>query len=394
VDGTEYPIGYANNYAASKGFELKEEYNVYMDAYGNALYVDGVEDEGSYVYISEFASSSGLTTNSKAKAYAYFLDGTDDEVTVEKINGNKTTGASYAAGAITVSGTTYAPNWYKFSKTDAGNYKLTPISNVGGGAVAAGAVTDYSNQGVKINYNGGDLKGNANTKFIVLKSNGDVKVYTGIKNVAKITSDGTTDVTIFTDGSTTYAKYVFVDLNGGTLKGGSTSSDVLFLLKFNKAGNDSSDNEYYRYNAILNGEETKVKIDTTNASLGGCLFGEVEYDDNGYITEMTAVSSAAVGAYSNGYDTDDFLFFAAANATVTQKSSTVTVTAGDGTVEGFYLASGAKIYLIENGGDDVSTISASRLATLYKTATMGASATVSGVKNSDGEYTALYVWDN
>ncbi len=404
VGGTEYSLGYANDYADTKGFDLKTDYDVYLDSNGYVLYVDGVENDGNYVYIGEFAKSSGTSASSKALGYGYFLDGTDDEITIEKIDTKKTNGSTVASGVLTMSDltTTYGPGWYKFSsKESSGKYTLTSLTNVGGTAFGGSPSTDYvvnyGDHGVSIVYDGtgSSLKGNANTKFVILENDGDVKVYTGIKNVAKVTPGSTTAVTVFTDGSSTYAKYVFIDLNNGAVKGGATSSDVLFLLKFDKAGNDADDNEFYRYKAILNGEEKTVKIDVTNKNLGGVLYGEVEYDSDGYITDMTAVDRATpvagsmdikTGLYSAYYDDDDYTFANVGSATVTQKNKTITFGGGDS----FYMADGAKIYLIENT-DEVSTISMSRLASKYKSTALPASSTVTGVYNADGEYSALYV---
>ena len=70
------------------------------------------------------------------------------------------------------------------------------------------------------------------------------------------------------------------------------------------------------------------------------------------------------------------------NAKVSQKSSTVTI-AG----EGFYMASGAKIFVIDD--DDVSTYTAKKLANEYEDG--GLNARVTGVVNADGEYSALYI---
>ena len=72
----------------------------------------------------------------------------------------------------------------------------------------------------------------------------------------------------------------------------------------------------------------------------------------------------------------------AVNGTVTQKSNTITI---DGV--GYYLANNAKIFLIE--GDDVTVVTAKKLATDYKTASLKAN--VTGVLNADGEYSALYI---
>ena len=365
--GTEYKYAYGND-NTDGSYELKTDYDLYLDAYGYVIYADGVEDETNYVYVYEFGTSSGLTTTSKVLAYAYFLDGTDDEITINKVDGDKVTGADVKEDGSLDD----VQGWYKYRAKEDGKYDLTSVANVGGGSVASGTeITNYD-ESVNIRYNGGSLKGNASTVFVIREDDGDVKVYTGIKNVADITSTtGNTEVTIFTDGSTTYAKYVFVDLKGGKMSGGSNSSDVVFVVDLDKKGTDADDNEYYRYDAILNGEVKQVKFeDSLNV---GYLYNEVEYDDNGYVTSCDPVVATD----------DDYYYDTVTNASVSQKSSTVTI---DG--EGFYMASGAKIFVID--GDDVSTYTAKKLANEYEDG--GLNARVTGVVNADGEYSYLYIY--
>jgi hypothetical protein len=366
--GTEYKYAYGNDNTDGT-YELKTDYDLYLDAYGYVIYADGVEDETNYVYIYEFGTDSGLTSTSKVVAYGFFLDGTDDEITINKVDGDKVTGSNYASK-------TDDGQWYKYRLKEDGKYDLTSVANVGGEAVTTGKdITNYDDS-VNIVYNDGasdkTLKGNASTVFVIREDDGDVKVYTGIKNVADITSTaGDTKVTIFTDGSTTYAKYVFVDLNDGKMSGGSNSSDVVFVVDLDKKGTDADDNEYYRYDAILNGEVKQVKFDD---SLNvGYLYNEVEYDDNGYVTSCDPVVATD----------DDYFYDTVTNASVSQKSSTITI---DG--EGFYMASGAKIFVID--GDDVSTYTAKKLANEYEDG--GLDARVTGVLNADGEYSYLYIY--
>ena len=365
--GTEYKYAYGNDNTDGTD-ELKTDYDLYLDAYGYVIYADGVEDETNYVYVYEFGTSSGLSSTSKVLAYAYFLDGTDDEITINKVDGDKVTGDDVKEDGSLDD----VQGWYKYRAKEDGKYDLTSVANVGGGSVTSGTeITNYD-ESVNIRYNGGSLKGNASTVFVIREDDGDVKVYTGIKNVADITSTtGNTEVTIFTDGSTTYAKYVFVDLKGGKMSGGSNSSDVVFVVDLDKKGTDADDNEYYRYDAILNGEVKQVKFeDSLNV---GYLYNEVEYDDNGYVTSCDPVVATD----------DDYYYDTVTNAKVSQKSSTVTI---DG--EGFYMASGAKIFVID--GDDVSTYTAKKLANEYEDG--GLNARVTGVVNADGEYSYLYIY--
>ena len=364
--GTEYKYAYAND-KTEGSYDLKADYDLYLDAYGYVIYAPAVEDETNYVYIAEFAKDSNLSTNSKLVAYGYFLDGTDDEISVSKVDGDKVYGSD--AGSLT------AGEWYKFRAKDDGKYELTSCdeSQSAGTYSDGDTVTNYDDQGVKIDLGNTTTKGNASTIFVVVKDNGDVKAYTGIKNVPDIKADGNTTVEVYVDDG--YAKYVFVD-DAKSIVGGASSGDVVFLVDADKAGTDADDNSYYRYDAIVNGEEKTVKLDTVNDSLAGKLYTEIEYDENGYIVVD------AMEAVNNATDPDKFSVDPNANGVVTYKNSTLSI---DG--EGYYLASGAKIFVVEDG--DVSTYTAKKLANEYDETNL--KATIYGVMNADGEYTSIYV---
>ena len=362
--GTEYKYAYAND-KTEGSYDLKADYDLYLDAYGYVIYAPAVEDETNYVYIAEFAKDSNLSTNSKLVAYGYFLDGTDDEISVSKVDGDKVYGSD--AGSLT------AGEWYKFRAKDDGKYELTSCKETTPAVYTSVTdVTNYDDQGVKINLGNTTTKGNASTIFVVVKDNGDVKAYTGIKNVPDIKANAGTVVEAYIDDG--YAKYVFVN-KAESIVGGASSGDVVFLVDADKAGTDADDNSYYRYDAIVNGEEKTVKLDTVNDSLAGKLYTEIEYDENGYIVVD------AMEAVTNATDPDKFSVDSA-NGVVTYKNSTLSI-AG----EGYYLASGAKIFVID--GDDVSTYTAKKLANEYDETNL--KATIYGVMNADGEYTSIYV---
>ena len=373
--GTEYKYAYAND-KTEGSYDLKADYDLYLDAYGYVIYAPAVEDETNYVYIAEFAKSSQLGTNSKVVAYGYFLDGTDDEISVSKVGGDKVTGSMVAGDnkSIKVDGKKYnAGEWYKFRAKEDGKYELTSCKETTPAVYTSVTdVTNYDDQGVKINLGNTTTKGNASTIFVVVKDNGDVKAYTGIKNVPDIKANAGTVVEAYIDDG--YAKYVFVN-KAESIVGGASSGDVVFLVDADKAGTDADDNSYYRYDAIVNGEEKTVKLDTVNDSLAGKLYTEIEYDENGYIVVD------AMEAVTNATDPDKFSVDSA-NGVVTYKNSTLSI---DG--EGYYLASGAKIFVVEDG--DVSTYTAKKLANEYDETNL--KATIYGVMNADGEYTSIYV---
>ena len=222
------------------------------------------------------------------------------------------------------------------------------------------------------------------TIFVVNDSNDNVKVYTGIKNVPTIDAGTTTSIYAMKDGN--YAKFVFVDLGNGHTKGGN-NSDVLYILKNSREDNysqDVDDNTYYTYKAILNGTETKVKVESTVlpiASQG--LYTDVVYSSNNYIDDAVMLNTrntAAGAAYEDDFDVANI------NDTLERKGDVLTTSAND---VSFYLASGAQAIVIKANGDIDTITSARSLASNYKHTVL--KATVYAVLNSDGEATTLYV---
>ena len=131
--------------------------------------------------------------------------------------------------------------------------------------------------------------------------------------------------------------------------------------------------------------EAKVKFELTNkfapAKTEQILFTDVEYDsETGFVTAAEAVTDP-IG--SDDYDS----VLGIKNASVSQKAGVVTVDDGKDTYK-YYLADDYTIFVIEDK-DDVSTVTAKKLASDYEKG--GLNADIYGVLNSDDEYTALYI---
>ena len=376
--GTKYE--YSKTYNEGNGFDgdysINDDYDLYLDAYGYVIFADGVEDEGKYVYIDDaYAASNSEKAN--VKANAYFLDGTNEEITVDKVGGSSVKGE---AGANKVD-----DGWYSYTLK---NEKYSLTAKADADELAAGTVTDKDTVAIK---NGTDTvaKGTSSTIFVVVDEDDDATVYTGIKKVPEITVSSTTGdkayiSVVFEKKSSTYAKYVFIDLGDvADAKGGDKTGDVVFLYKdaYDKRGTDSDENVYYSYKAVLNGEVTKVKFDEDHGTLGMGLYTEVEYDENGYVSKYTEVTEAKYPA--DDADTEDWTAQTGITGTdtVEQKNGVVTI---DGV--SYYMADGAKIMVIDDG--DIKTVTAKKLASDYE------ARDVFGVMNSNGEFTYLFVNTN
>ena len=386
MNGTDYE--YAATYDDSdRSYEVKEDYELYLDAYGYVLLAKGVEADDNYVFIAEFAKSSNLSTKSKIVAYAYFTDGSADEITVSKVDKTKVDGSDETALKAKDEA------WFKFVEKD-GKYELTSADSDAVTTSAGDKVIDYKDSTLKTYIGKGADKSKAtkDTIFVVLDDDDNVKVYTGIKNVPAVTAGSKTSVYV-SENKEGYAEYVFVDLGNGSTKGGATSSDLIYITDFDKAGTDSNDNDYYRYKAVVNGKlDQKVKFDVTSTALPEGLYTDIEYDsETGFVTEWTQVTDAK---YAFDKDDDDFSVLSVTGVE-SQKAGVITFTVSGGENAKYYMADDASIfvvkYKVDSKGntvvDEVKSVSAKTLVNDYK----NQPATVYGVKNADGDYTALYI---
>ena len=381
LGGTEYEYSATFSESEKMTYSINDDYEAYLDAYGYIIYVDGDDGNDDYVYIAEFDTSSNLSVNSKIVAYAYFLDGTEDEITIDEIDGEDVKGKDFKDEKVNGHA---AGQWFKFTEKN-GKYDLDIEKDQKGCDFNKNEETKVVDGDNTVMIEGVDLRGTKDTVFVVVDDDDNVKVYTGIKNAPELTAKGDdAKVQAIYDGK--YAEYVFIDLgDDGTSKGGSNSSDIIFVMELDKEGTDSGDNKYYRYKAILNGEETKVKFELTGkfapAKTEQILFTDVEYDsETGFVTAAEAVTDP-IG--SDDYDS----VLGITDASVSQKAGVVTVDDGEDTYK-YYLADDYTIFVIEDG-DDVSTVTAKKLASDYEKG--GLNADIYGVLNSDDEYTALYI---
>lgn len=375
--GKTYEYATANN-DNDKAYTLKEDADIYLDANGYILYAKAVSAKDNYVYISEFATSNNLTTNSKVVAYAYFTDGTEDDIVISKLDGSKVTGQDVAGLGAASTLATEPIGWFKYTEKEEGKFQLTSLADAPVALPGSGVVTDYSAQHTKIGT--GAIEGNKNTIFVVVKPNGDVVTYTGIKNVPDITAAGGSTVVAYCK-SGSYATVVFMDLAAGfTIKGGNVSSDIAFLLKCEKQGNDTDDDLYYRYKALLNGEETKVYVDKEAGSdlLAGKLYTDIEYTSKNYMTEYAEVTGAVAA------NREDFTKDTIVGTTVSQKDNTLLI--GTQADNDYFMADKYSIYVVT--GSSYETFTMKQLAREGVTA----GSTIHGVMNADGEYTALYIY--
>ncbi len=381
ADGEEYAYSAASEHNEDEGdlfsYELKKEASFYMDEEGYVLYEKSEEAAKKYLYIAEFSKHS-TSTRAAVDAYAYFLDGTEAEIKVSKLNGDSVKASDVENNELLEN----CCGWFTYTEKD-GKYELKTVAQTGCETGDAGVVVDYSKFHTVIN----DLKdnkfdGTKKTNFLLIDEDGDLRAYTGIKNIPDITGTEDTVVNVVNPDAN-YAEYVFIDLSkGGEITDDSAKvKDFIFLLKSEARGNDTDDDGYYRYNALVNGEEKKIRYDEDIAGAGDAaltLWTDIEYTSKTYIEGATEV---------NKIPAEDREKFTKDEITGAVKLSSTTIeieTAGEFT--DYFMADDYTIFVIERDGSyDTYTMKQLTRADDLE------GDTIYGLLNEDGEYYALYI---
>jgi len=403
IAGTKYEYAVKADTSTTHGtgvtYEIGEAAKVVTD--GKYIYYvdEATVAADKYVYITEIAREGNFSTSGDFQAKAYFLDGTQKTITLKDKYSDNT-----AVSAVPVN------TWFAYSVNSSNKYTLTKLTAKTDGNTAAENYTNSTataategavlTENGKVNVNGGAIgaiKANAATVFVVVDKDDNVNVYTGVANVPTIKSKGAAVTAYYTYAkNTSYAKYVFIDADGASLSdASSSSSDFIYLLKYDNTNKDAGKNTYYTYKAIVNGEEKKINLSDnfTDSETVYALYTDVKYNDKtGYVDTMNPV------------DTNDDYTTSNLTGTVAYEDGVLTIGGQD-----YVVGKDAKIYLIAADSnvkeDDGSTyevsaeISANALYSTLKGYTIGAKTVGSVTTNSnynvqvkDDVMTALYVF--
>ena len=359
VDDTKYE--YSMNYTKAvtdKGDdtfapELGEEYVVVLDTNGYVLYTDGVEASDNYVYVASMAETSGVKKNLEADAY--FADGTNKVIVVDKDDSKLSNGTHNQKG------------WFTYSEKSNGEYELTIVDSKNQVVnTVSNGTTIVKNGGIEVTYNRSGATKNANTATtFIVNDDGKITVYNGIKNVPTIEAKGTTTVSVLMDGD--YADMVYI--SGDKLSISGDSGDRVYILDTaSSAKKDADGNKYYVYDAIVNGEVTTVNALENDLTVG--LY-EANYDKNGYMRNTK--SQGVTGT------TGDFQ----------QLTSISSANYADGVLKlgntTYVLADDYKIFVNDDGA--AKTVSASKLADKFAENYAG---TVYLFMNDDDQIVEIY----
>jgi len=356
IGGTEYNYSSTTKEGSGKvrstTYTVGQNARVVLDKYGYVIAVDEAVVASNYVYVSEFAQPSGLSSG-KVVASAYFTDGTTADITIKDRYGSSNKAALGLTGGVTVSAS--AAGWYTYSKNSANEYSLyaAEAKYTEAGSKSGVIKQDYtSGSGLDVMYNGkvaflpqsSGVMANDNTIVIVDDGN-DVTVYTGVKNIPDITlkagANGGAVGSIsgkFLANKSGYAGYVFVKVSGNATISGNEDSKLVYYVKYDGQFKTTDNKVYFTYKVLdENGKEEVVKFDAQSNGSGDIykVYNKTRVNGDDEITSVSEVTEG--GKYIAGTS--------ASNAALTYTDGALTLNQS-GTNKGYTLADNAKITLV------------------------------------------------
>ena len=336
-------------------YSLGNDYTLVLDGYGYVVYSDGTSSVDDYVFITAMSNTSGVRRNVEAEAY--FVDGTNEVITLDSVDDDDAEDyfADLEDGNVLEDSDDYTGMWFLYDEQNDGDYELTTVASSrteGDSWTAASASNNdeiVTNGSSRVSYydSGSEetIRANNSTIFVVYDDD-EVTVYTGIRNVPDISASG--DVAVYAvkdDADDTYAAVIYI--GGENLSISGESGDRVYILDTSyDRGTDEDDNDYYEYDAIVNGEEGTIRTTDRYSNVG--LYYDVSYDENDYVDGMDRVTDDSE---------DDFKAYNVEGA-VDYSSGVITFNDGD-TEQDIVLADNYTIFHNDDG--DAETWSTSQL---------------------------------
>jgi hypothetical protein len=287
---------------------VKHDVLVYVDANGYMIFKGDATASTDYAYVVSCGKGEvDRYDDSKFTFHAklLFTDGTLKEVTLKDVPKKDGTAASDDDAKHA-----YANKIVTYTEDD-GDYKLTVPT--GGAPTLSGAISSNANldisQGVasmKLNNATNNASANSETVFLVCNDadDEDYDVYVGFKNVPDIDGVGSASKVAYAtkQGIT---KVVYVE---GASVDVASDADMIVIIgdKDSELVKEGSD-EYYEFKAVIDGEETTVKVDKAAVDGGACaglksdggheeafVIQKIKENSKGFITSYTLYS--AVGS--------------------------------------------------------------------------------------------------
>ena len=350
VDGGESSLG------------IDSEYVVYLDANGYAIYVEETEyNIADYAYLRALQGSSVAFASDKAALITY--DGKMKTVDTKEDYTNDFAGY----GSELQIGNANS-EIVLVKETSNGEYRLKDLDTKNPSIAKAEDSFQLRNGVARINLtnkgvtNASDAKqgtdyiyADSKTVFVVGTysgastnwTNANYRAYTGINNAPTIVDDGSVASDAINMSyycrNNGVATIVYLSVNEDDYKVTGGNNDVIFFaFESGSKKIEDSDNEYYTYNAVVDGKivegvkvDASVKIDnsTSNGSFSSnVVFTGADYDD-GVITGLDSLGNSGTVTGINKVNNEN-----------------VVLGYGNGSESTYVVADDAKIFFIDDDG--------------------------------------------
>ena len=351
VDGGESSLG------------IDSEYVVYLDANGYAIYVEETEyNIADYAYLRALQGSSVAFASDKAALITY--DGKMKTVDTKEDYTN-----DFAGYGSELQIGNPKSEIVLVKETSKGEYRLKDLDTKNPSIAKAEDSFELRNGVARINLTATGVAGNGTqgTDYIYADSktvfvvgtydsgarenwkNATYRAYTGINNAPTIVDDNDSSPATNAIGMSYYCRnkgvativYLSVDEADYKVTGG--NNDVIFFaFESGSKKIEDSDNEYYTYNAVVDGKivegvkvDASVKINnrTSNGSFSSnVVFTGADYDD-GVITGLDSLSNSGTVTGINKVNNEN-----------------VVLGYGNGSESTYVVADDAKIFFIDDDG--------------------------------------------
>ena len=286
VGGTTYKFNKAASIDVSAlAGAIDNDVTLALDKYGYVLNVNTDATSTNYAVVLKYKDKG---TFDDAKAELLFTDGTTKTVELKDDVDKKgaATGTDVEYGAIV-----------SYTITNKGKYDLKVLENAT--TEQNEPLTTKGSSTIEI---GSVVKANGKTIFLVATKSGNSDTvytsYTGIANVPTIKAGSTAaKVNAYVKSGST-ATVVYIDATDATTSVESSTKDVVFVKGSSTTGAsyDTKKGTFYTYDAIVNGEITK--IDSADKITSYALYTSMATDENG------VVKLSADGSVFSGTGTD------------------------------------------------------------------------------------------
>ena len=285
VGGTTYKFNKAASISSLSG-AVDKEVTLTLDKYGFVLDVDASATSTNYAVVLKYSAGAG-DFNDTPKVKLLFTDGTTEIVELTAA-AKKTNGTTDVSEGDIVS----------YTINNKGKYTLKTLSDADASSTSGASSTMHMTTKGSSTIDVDSVSvANGKTIFLVATKSGSntvYTVYTGIANVPTVTiANGHKYVAGAYAKNGTVATVVYINATAGTVT--SAKNETVFLLTNTDGSSyDSVKGEYYTYDAIVNGEITKIETDTSYAT---GIYTSMDKDSNGIatLTKDASISKSGRG---------------------------------------------------------------------------------------------------